>query len=80
QINDQNQAVIRIQDNGLGIEKGQQSKVFDYFFTTKPVGQGTGLGLAIARQIVEDNHGGKLSLDQNLEQGAAFIIQLPISR
>mgnify|MGYP001792627752 FL=1 len=80
QINDQNQAVIRIQDNGLGIEKSQQAKVFDYFFTTQPVGQGTGLGLAIARQIVEDNHGGKLSLDQNLEPGAAFIIQLPISR
>ncbi len=80
QMNAQNQVVIRIQDNGLGIRESHQSKLFDHFFTTKPVGKGTGLGLAISRQIVEDNHGGTLSLDTHWEQGAAFIIQLPVSR
>ena len=80
QTNEQNQAVIRIQDNGLGIEESLRTKVFDHFFTTKPVGTGMGLGLAIAQQIIEDNHGGMLSLDANQTQGAAFIIQLPISR
>ncbi|MEO0884541.1 MAG: GAF domain-containing protein [Cyanobacteria bacterium J06648_10] len=63
QMNEQKQAVIRIQDNGPGIEADHRSKVFDHFFTTKPVGQGTGLGLAIARQIIEDNHGGTLRAD-----------------
>ncbi len=80
QMNEQNQAVIRIQDNGLGIEESLQTKIFDHFFTTKPVGTGTGLGLAIARQIIEDNHRGTLTLDTSQAQGAAFIIQLPISR
>ncbi|MFK7865701.1 MAG: ATP-binding protein [Pseudohongiellaceae bacterium] len=79
-MSQQNQAVIRIQDNGLGIDEIYRTKIFDHFFTTKPVGKGTGLGLAIARQIVEDNHGGTLTLDTSQEQGAAFIIQLPISR
>lgn len=76
--NELNQAVIRIQDNGVGIEEKHRSKVFDYFFTTKPVGEGSGLGLAIARQIVEDNHKGMLRLDGDVEQGIALVISLPI--
>ena len=63
----------------MGIEEEHRSKVFDHFFTTKPVGVGTGLGLAIARQIIEDDHGGTLSLDKDIEQGAAFVIRMPIS-
>lgn len=78
-MTDQHQAVIRVQDNGSGIAKENQSKLFDHFFTTKPVGQGTGLGLAISRQIVEDNHNGKLMIDTHCEQGAAFVIQLPLA-
>lgn len=78
QMNQQNQAVIRIRDNGLGVEESHQTKIFDHFFTTKPAGKGTGLGLAIARQIVENNHEGTLTLDTSQAQGAAFIIQLPI--
>lgn len=79
QMSERNQAEIRIRDNGVGIEAANQSKVFDHFFTTKPVGEGTGLGLAIARQIVEDNHGGTLSLAANQAQGAEFIIRLPVT-
>lgn len=79
QMNDHNQAEIRIRDNGIGIEAANQSKVFDHFFTTKPVGEGTGLGLAIARQIVEDNHGGTLSLATNRGQGVEFSIRLPVT-
>ncbi len=79
QMNDPDQVEIRIRDNGIGIEAANQSKVFDHFFTTKPVGEGTGLGLAIARQIVEDNHGGTLSMAANQEQGVEFIICLPVT-
>ena len=77
QMNEQH-AEIRIRDNGIGIEGSDQSKLFDYFFTTKPVGEGTGLGLSIARQIVEDNHSGTLSLAAQA-QGAEFIIRLPVT-
>ncbi len=76
QITDQ--IIIRISDNGKGIPVELQTKVFDHLFTTKPVGKGTGLGLAIARQIVEENHGGRLKLVSQPEQGAEFVIELPI--
>lgn len=68
---------IVIKDNGIGVDPADAQRVFDHFFTTKPVGTATGLGLAIARQIV-DNHGGTLSLN-TLSRGAEFVVTLPIS-
>ncbi|MEL6359004.1 MAG: ATP-binding protein, partial [Bacteroidota bacterium] len=78
-MTEQGQVSICIQDNGPGVDDKYRTKIFDHFFTTKPVGEGAGLGLAIARQIVEDNHGGTLTLEANQTQGAAFVIQLPVS-
>lgn len=69
---------IRIMDNGLGISDAVRSKLFNPFFTTKPVGKGTGLGLAISYQIVTDKHGGKISCHSRPGQGAEFVIELPI--
>ncbi|WP_026732397.1 sensor histidine kinase [Fischerella sp. PCC 9605] len=69
---------IRITDNGLGISDAVRSKLFNPFFTTKPVGKGTGLGLAISYQIVTDKHGGKLSCHSTPGQGAEFVIELLI--
>ncbi len=77
QLNDQNHVEIRIRDTGMGVDEKNQSKIFDHFFTTKPVGKGTGLGLAIARQIVEQ-HAGTLTLNSTPGQGAEFVIRLPI--
>jgi signal transduction histidine kinase len=48
---------VEVGDDGPGIPEEQQARVFDAFFTTKPVGQGTGLGLDIARRIVVRHHG-----------------------
>ena len=78
-VTDKNRVEIRIRDNGIGINAAQQAKVFDYFFTTKPVGSGTGLGLAIARDIIVGHHHGSLRLASTPGQGAEFIIRLPLS-
>ncbi|MEL7035263.1 MAG: GAF domain-containing protein [Cyanobacteria bacterium J06592_8] len=75
---DQYHIEIRIRDNGMGIDEKNQSRIFDFFFTTKPVGKGTGLGLAISHQIVVKKHQGKLSLNSTPNQGVEFIIQLPM--
>ncbi|MDB9493921.1 ATP-binding protein [Spirulina major CS-329] len=54
---------IMITDNGPGIPTAIQAKIFDAFFTTKPISQGTGLGLSISQQIIVEKHGGQLRCD-----------------
>ena len=61
------------------MSKDVQSKIFDHLFTTKEVGKGTGLGLAIARQIVEEKHGGSLTVCSEPVQGTEFCIKLPMT-
>ncbi|KOP25344.1 histidine kinase [Hapalosiphon sp. MRB220] len=74
----QNQTVtINIKDNGIGISETARSKLFNPFFTTKPVGKGTGLGLAISYQIITEKHGGKLLCNSQPGKGAEFVIELP---
>jgi len=74
----ENQVLIQIQDNGLGMSEEVKGRIFDHLFTTKEVGKGTGLGLAIARQIIVEKHGGSLDVHSELGQGCEFCIQLPI--
>ncbi|MEH2067994.1 MAG: MHYT domain-containing protein [Nostoc sp.] len=69
---------IQISDNGYGISKDVQHKIYDPFFTTKPVGQGAGLGLSISYQIIVQKHGGKLNCISVQGQETTFIIELPI--
>jgi signal transduction histidine kinase len=69
---------IRIIDNGPGIPKEVIQKIYDPFFTTKPVGKGTGLGMAISHQIVVEKHGGILKCHSQKGKGTEFLIQIPI--
>ncbi|MBO0349337.1 response regulator [Phormidium pseudopriestleyi FRX01] len=69
---------ISIADNGPGMSEEVMARVFEYLYTTKPVGTGTGLGLYISHQIIADNHGGKLRCVSAPVQGAEFIIELPM--
>lgn len=69
---------ISIKDNGPGIPDSVQSRIFDFFFTTKPVGKGTGLGLSISYQIVVDKHGGRLYCISPADRGCEFVIEIPI--
>ncbi|MEM9904111.1 MAG: response regulator [Cyanobacteria bacterium P01_D01_bin.44] len=74
---DNSQVRIHIADSGLGIPKDLQPKIFDQFFTTKPVGHGTGLGLAISYSIITQNHQGYLSFHSQFGKGTTFTILLP---
>jgi len=76
-IKEDNRVKITISDNGTGIPPDVQSKIFEPFYTTKPVGQGTGLGLSICHSII-DRHGGEISCQSTVNEGTSFIIKIPI--
>jgi signal transduction histidine kinase len=73
-----NHCVIRISDNGQGIEESTQMKIFEPFFTTKEIGQGTGLGLAISYAIIKE-HNGDIVVQSTTGKGTTFVISLPLS-
>ncbi|MCC5898904.1 MAG: PAS domain S-box protein [Phormidium sp. BM_Day4_Bin.17] len=75
----QEQVQVRIRDNGTGMEADICDRIFDPFYTTKPVGKGTGLGLSISYQIVVERHGGTLICESTPGQGSTFTVQIPIS-
>lgn len=72
-------ARIRIMDNGTGMPEAVRSRIFDPFYTTKPVGKGTGMGMSISHQIITEKHGGTLICNSTPGVGTEFIIQIPIS-
>lgn len=67
---------IEVQDNGCGIDPEARERVYDPFYTTKPVGQGTGLGLAVSYGIMQD-HGGSISFQSEPGRGTCFTLRLP---
>lgn len=69
--------VLAVSDNGPGISPEHRAKVFDSFYTTKPLGKGTGLGLPIVKGIV-GHLSGTLDLEETAGGGASFRITLPI--
>lgn len=71
--------VIRVEDNGAGIDPAIADRVFDPFFTTKEVGRGAGQGLAIAWRIVTERHGGQLTFVSTPGAGTTFTLRLPIA-
>lgn len=71
-------AEIRVADTGTGIPERVRDKIFDPFFTTKEVGRGTGQGLSIARSVVVEKHGGSLTFETTVGEGATFIVRLPL--
>src|SRR5262249_32179203 len=67
---------IAVADNGPGIPEAVRSRIFEPYFTTKPVGAGTGVGLAVSLGIVEA-HGGTLTVGGGEGLGTVFTIVLP---
>ena len=75
---DNQQAIVRIADNGTGMGQEVKARLFEQGFTTKEVGKGTGLGMAIAHEIVE-SHAGAIACRSELGEGTEFIISLPLN-
>jgi len=69
--------LVTVADNGPGIPEAVRARVFEPYFTTKPLGEGTGVGLAVSQGIVEA-HGGSLTVETSQGRGAEFLITLPV--
>jgi len=75
-----NQVCMEIRDNGPGMDEKRRKRVFEPFYTTKPVGVGTGLGLSVSYFIIKENHDGDIRVESSPGNGAAFIICLPVEK
>ncbi len=69
---------VSITDNGAGIQKDIQGRIFERFFSTKETGEGSGQGLAICRDIIIEQHGGCIDFVSETGKGTTFVVQLPI--
>ncbi len=74
-----NNVEIEFEDNGKGMPEDVIAKIFNPFFTTKPVGQGTGLGMSISYKVIK-NHNGEIKVESEVGKGTKFSIKLPITR
>jgi len=68
--------VVQFSDSGPGIK--EPHRVFDPFYTTKPIGKGTGLGLSAVYGVVQE-HQGQITCQNNPEGGALFVLRLPVA-
>lgn len=71
-------AIIEIKDSGCGMTREQAAKIFEPFYTTKPVGEGTGLGMSISYKVIQQ-HNGSITVDSEEGKGTKFTIRLPIT-
>ncbi|MFJ7970546.1 ATP-binding protein [Psychrobacillus sp. NPDC096389] len=75
-IEQENIVLIKITDNGVGMDEETLQNIFSPFFTTKE--KGTGLGMMISEKIIAD-HGGKIFIESEIETGTSVTIQLPFT-
>lgn len=75
----QESIVIKVADNGPGMDEETSRRVFEPFYTTKDIGSGTGLGLSVSYFIITAHHKGQLTVETSTGNGASFFIQLPLS-
>ena len=73
-----NNLLVKVADNGVGIPAERISRIFEPFYTTKSPGRGTGLGLSVCHRIVKQ-HGGHILVDSQVDVGTEFTVVLPIT-
>jgi signal transduction histidine kinase len=71
------EVIVQFRDSGPGIK--EPHRVFDPFYTTKPIGKGTGLGLSAVYGVVQE-HGGQITCQNNPEGGASFLLRIPVGK
>ncbi|MCF6249032.1 MAG: ATP-binding protein, partial [Desulfobacula sp.] len=69
---------VHMEDNGPGLDEEHKKRLFEPFYTTKPVGEGTGLGLSVSYFIIVDDHKGEMQVESSPGKGTTFIIKLPV--
>ncbi len=75
-----NLVVIEIEDNGPGMDEQTKSRIFEPFYTTKPVDKGTGLGLSVSYFIITEQHKGNMFVESAVGEGTKFKIEIPIEK
>jgi two-component system cell cycle sensor histidine kinase/response regulator CckA len=70
------QLQLQVRDDGCGIEPAVMRRMYEPFYTTKPVGKGTGLGLATVHGIIEQS-GGRIAVESTVGKGTTFTVTLP---
>ncbi|MEO0601741.1 MAG: ATP-binding protein, partial [Myxococcota bacterium] len=73
----EHEIAIRVRDNGCGMSEEVQARIFEPFYTTKPVGQGTGQGLALVHAVIVQTHGGSVRATSERGVGTVFEVILP---
>jgi len=71
-----NEVILKVEDNGIGISEENISQIYNPFFTTKEIGKGTGLGLSIVYDIVVNKHEGEIDVYSKNKLGTCFTIKL----
>jgi two-component system, NtrC family, sensor kinase len=77
---DNDEVVIAVRDDGVGIPEPIRPRIFDPFFTTRALGKGTGQGLAVAWAVIEKKHRGSLTFESSVGKGSTFFVRLPALR
>ncbi|PKK90279.1 MAG: hypothetical protein CVV64_09950 [Candidatus Wallbacteria bacterium HGW-Wallbacteria-1] len=72
------EAIIKVADNGPGMDEQIRKRIFEPFFTTKQPGEGTGLGLSVSYFIICESHCGSMFVDSTPGKGTVFTIHLPM--
>jgi PAS domain S-box-containing protein len=73
------QAGFEVEDNGPGFTPEQRARIFEPFFSSKPMGEGTGLGLFLCNHIVTVNHAGRISVESRTDERTCFRVLLPVA-
>ncbi|MGO8754361.1 MAG: ATP-binding protein [Gallionellaceae bacterium] len=74
-----NGVIIRVTDNGTGMNKATLDRVFEEYFTTKPLGKGSGIGMAVSKSMIESGSG-SIAIDSELGIGTTVTIWLPVNQ